>query len=157
MRKFSMFTRTLAAAVVGMFALAAVAAIDPDAARADTDNISVATPGVILLPFHLDGQFTATTADAATIKLPFEAKVIGISATARASGGTTPTLTVDVDDDDVALLASAISVTAGTVSEGTLATSTVVADESEITIDLTIGGTNPTWDDIDILLTLVRR
>ena len=53
-------------------------------------------------------------------------------------------------------LSSAISITAGTWSEGTIANA-VVADESVMTVDLTIGGTSPTWNDITVLVTCVRE
>jgi hypothetical protein len=62
---------------------------------------------------------------------------------------------VDVKEGATSILSSAISVTAGTVAEGTVS-DTSLADESTITVDLAIGGTNPTWDDITVLLTLRR-
>ena len=107
-------------------------------------------------PLHFDGQFTATSNPVAKFVLPFGAKLIGVSANARASGGTSPTLTVDLEDDGTSVLSSAISITAGTVSEGTIANATI-ADESVMEVVLTIGGTSPTWDDITVLLTLVRN
>jgi len=54
------------------------------------------------------------------------------------------------------VLSAPIAITAGTVSEGTVSDS-LLADESTITADLTIGGTSPTWNDIILLLTVVRR
>lgn len=140
-----------AIAVAAVFSLSAI-----EAPRADTPNLSVATPGVVLLPIHLQGQHTANVTAAARIKLPFPAKVLGVSASARASGGTTPTLTVDVLDDGVSMLSAPITVTAGAVAEGTVAAATV-ADESLLTVNLAIGGSTPTWDDIDVLVTLVRH
>lgn len=124
---------------------------EPEAA---TSNLAVGYD-VQLVPIHISGQYTATTADVAQFKLPFPGHLIGVSATARASGGTSPTLTVDVQDDGASVLSSAISVTAGTVSEGTV-TGAAIADESEITIDLAIGGTSPTWNDITVILVIVR-
>lgn len=146
---------TLGAVVaLAVFAILGSAALDM--ARADTSNISVATPGVVLLPVHLQGQHTTDVTAAARIKLPFPAKVLGVSASARASGGTTPTLTVDVLDDGTSVLSAPVSVTAGSVSEGTV-TSTGIGDESLLTVNLAIGGTTPTWDDIDVLVTLIRN
>jgi hypothetical protein len=123
---------------------------------AATPNYSVAISGVQVIPVHISGQYTATTDPVAHIQLPFPATVIGVSATARASGGTSPTLTVDIEDDGTSILSSAISVTAGTVSEGTIATASV-ADESQMEVVLTIGGTSPTWDDITVLMTVIRQ
>lgn len=125
-------------------------------AGAATPNIAVATPGVMVLPVHLQGQFTADVTAAVRIKLPFPAKVLGVSASARASGGTDPTLAIDVLDDGATILSAPISVTAGAVAEGTLAAPTI-ADESVLTVNLDLGGTDPTWDDVDLLITLIRR
>lgn len=145
----------LALPAVAAAGLAFLAADPGRRAEAATANLA-AGYDVEVIPIVINGQRTATTADVAQFKLPFPAKLIGVSATARASGGTSPTLTVDVQDDGASVLSSAISVTAGTVSEGTVSAGSI-ADESEITVDLTIGGTSPTWDDITVLLTLVRR
>lgn len=124
-------------------------------AVAATQNYSVAFPGVVTIPIQVSGQYTATTAAVARFKLPFAARVIGVSCSARASGGTSPTLTIDVNDDGTTILSGDVTVTAGSVSEGTISTA-AVADESVVTVDLTIGGTSPTWDDITVLITVVR-
>lgn len=125
------------------------------AAMADTQNYGLTAP-VNVLAFHVSGQYTATTASVVRFKLPYAAKLVGVSATARASGGTTPTLTVDVKEGGTTVLSAPVAITAGTVSEGTVSDS-LLADESTITADLTIGGTSPTWNDITLLLTVVRR
>jgi len=139
-----------------MAALLVVAALLPvGAARAATANYSLAIPGVQVIPIQLAGQYTATVTPA-SFKIPFGVTLIGVSATARASGGTSPTLTVDVKDDGTSVLSSPVAVTAGSVSEGTISTATI-ADESVIDIVLTIGGSTPTWNDITVLLTVVRR
>lgn len=102
-----------------------------------TTNFPVGTPGIHVLPFHLGGQHTASVTAAVRFKLPFRASLIGVSAAARASGGTTPTLTVDVQVAGASALSAPVAVAAGAVAEA-------------------IGGTTPTWDDVDVLLTLVR-
>ena len=81
------------------------------------------------------------------------------SALSGTAGAAIPQLDVDVNDDGTTILSSDITVTAGSVAEGTLASTTAatIADESVITIDLTIGGTSPTWDDIDVLITIYRN
>lgn len=123
-------------------------------AQAATQNYSVVEP-VAVVPIFISGQRTTTTTSVIKFALPYKAKLIGVSATARASGGTTPTLTVDVLKGGTTVLSAPIAITAGTVGEGTVSVS-ALADESVITVDLTIGGTNPTWDDITVLLTVVR-
>lgn len=123
---------------------------------AATPNYSPAVPGVVVIPVQLSGQYTTSTTAVSRFALPFAARVVGVSASARASGGTTPTLTVDVLDDGTTLLSAPVSVTAGAVAEGTVSVP-VVADESVVTLNLAIGGTTPTWDDITVFLTVVRQ
>ena len=138
------------------FAMVVMTGLPAAPAQASTPNYSVAVPGVEVIPIQLSGQYTSTTAAVARFQLPFKARVIGVSASARASGGTSPTLTVDVQDDGTTILSSPVSVTAGSVSEGTIS-APAVADESVMTVDLAIGGTSPTWDDITVLVTVVRE
>lgn len=140
---------------LALAALALSALIITPVAVADTTNYPL-TVQTSIIPFHISGQYTATTAGVVRFKLPYAAKLIGVSATARASGGTSSTLTVDVKEAGTTVLSAPVSITAGTVSEGTI-TDTLLADESTITADLTIGGTSPTWNDITLLLTVVRR
>lgn len=136
-------------------ALSLGAMLSTGAAVADTQNYGLGVQQHVVA-FHISGQYTATTAGVVRFKLPYPAKLVGVSASARASGGTTPTLTVDVKEAGTTVLSTPIAVTAGTVSEGTV-TDSLLADESIITADLTIGGTSPTWNDIVLLLTVVRR
>jgi hypothetical protein len=118
-------------------------------------NFGDHVPGVFCIPLCLNRQYTATTASVVRFQLPFKAELLGVSASARASGGTTPTLTVDVKEAGTTVLSAPIAVTAGAVAEGVV-TDTSLADEAAITVDLAITGTTPTWDDITVLLTLRR-
>jgi hypothetical protein len=104
---------------------------------------------------HVSGQYTATTTAVARFNVPFRCKLIGVGASARASGGTSPTLTVDVKAAGTTVLSAPITVTAATYTEGTITTS-AIADEAAITVDFTIGGTSPTWNDMVVVLTVVR-
>lgn len=124
-------------------------------AFAATANPSPNSPGYMTLPFQISQQYTATTAGVVRFKMPFPVKVLNVYASARASGGTTPTLTVDVKEAGTTILSTPISITAGTVSEGTL-TDTKIADEAVVTVDLNIGGTSPTWNDITVVLVCKR-
>lgn len=150
MKRFNSFL-----AVLSIIALGFLATVTPQRAAADTTNYAVSMPGVVVIPLHISGQYTATTDPVAEFKMPFPCRIVGVSATARASGGTSPTLTVDLEDDGTSVLDSAISVTAGTVAEGTVSNA-AVTDESVMEVVLTIGGTSPTWDDITVLVTVVR-
>lgn len=145
----------LAALLVVVVVAALVSIALPQPAGAVTPNYPPSTP-VYVIPLQISKQWTATTANVVRLKLPFKAQLVGVSATARASGGTSPTLTVDVLEAGVTVLSAPIAVTAGTVAEVTV-TDTTLADESVITVNLAIGGTTPTWDDITVLLTVVRN
>lgn len=101
------------------------------------------------------GQRTATVTPWKQT-LPYPAKLIGVTAYCRASGGTTPTLTIDIAEGGTSVLSSAISITADTIATGTISDS-ALADEATMTMVMTIGGTNPTWDDCSVLLTLLRK
>jgi len=115
---------------------------------------------LVLLPIHIAGQRTADAVEAALVKLPFKGDIVECSATARASGGTSETLAIDVQVGTTSILSAPMDITAGAVTTGTL-TNTVsgvaVADGAEISVDLDIEGTSPTWDDITVLLTLARK
>lgn len=139
---------------IGLAASLAGGVLAPPAFAA-TRNQPVGSP-VVVVPFLIAGQRTANVTAAIKLQMPFAAQLIGVSATARASGGTSPTLTVDVLEAGTTVLSAPIAITAGTVAEGTV-TDAALADEAAITVNLAIGGTSPTWDDITILLTLVRQ
>jgi hypothetical protein len=134
--------------------MGAAAVLAPLPALAATTNYPPSAP-VVVLPFVLAKQYTATTAGVIKFALPFKARVLSVQANARASGGTTPTLTVDVLNGATSMLSAPMSITAGTIASGTVATA-VHADESTINVNLAIGGTNPTWDDITVVLTVLR-
>lgn len=153
-RLFTTARKTLSAAACLVLLVAGLAV----PAQAATPNFSLATPGILVLPFHFDGQFTATTNPVAEFVMPFAARLVGISGTCRASGGSSPTLTINLEDDGTSVLSSAFAVTAGTVAEGTISTAGAsVADESVMEIVFTIGGSSPTWDDCTVLITLQRQ
>jgi hypothetical protein len=106
--------------------------------------------------YLIAGQRTATV----TILLcqaPWAGKVANPAANARVSGGTTPTLTVDLQVGATSKLAAAMTVNATPVwVAGTVATDPSVAESDDLEVVLTIGGTNPTWDDIVVEFDLVR-
>lgn len=123
---------------------------------AATTNIGPGSSAYHILTFSINKQYTATTAGVVRFKMPYPARLVTVQATARASGGTTPTLTVDVLEAGTTVLSSAVSVTAGTVSEATISDAEI-ADEAVVTVDLTIGGTTPTWDDITVVMVIRRH
>lgn len=143
-----------AALVAVMLTVACVGLIAAPVPAATT-NVSSGSPGYMLLPFHLSGQYTANTTAVAKWIAPMPCEIYHVSATARASGGTSPTLSV-VMLNGASTVATVGPITAGTISDGTLA-NTTVADEAALSIDLTIGGTSPTWTDITVLVGCKRN
>jgi hypothetical protein len=154
-----MFSRLFAipAALALFLALAIVGYVsfEPRSAEAQTPNFPTSYGGVVVVPFHLSGQYGATTANVVRFKVPFAATLLSVQANARVSGGSSPTLTVDVLEAGTTVLSAPISITAGTVAFGTI-TDSALADEAEITVTLTIGGSSPTWNDITVVLVLAR-
>lgn len=140
----------IALAIVAFLA----AMIPAPPAQAATPNYAPAF-NVTPIVLHISGQYTTTTTGVAKFNIPFKARVIGVGASARASGGTTPTLTVDVKTAGATILSAPISVTAATYTEGVI-TTPVLVDESALTVDFTIGGTTPTWNDMVVVITVVR-
>ncbi len=147
----------LSSFALGLAALAAVSLLilAPQPAEAAQPNLSLTAPDVQLVAFHVATVDADATA-AVRFELPFPADVLGVQASARASTGTSPTLAVDVLEAGSTLLSAPMDVTAGAVTQGTLSDS-VVADEAEVTVDFTVGGTSPVFDDVIIVLTLSRR
>lgn len=121
---------------------------------AATTNPAVGAPGYQNFTFHVSGQYTASTTAVIKFTMPYPCTINYAQATARASGGTSPTLSV-VLKNGASTVSTIGPITAGTVAEGALA-NIGVADEAAMTVDLTIGGTSPTWNDITILFGCMR-
>ena len=125
-------------------------------AQAATANPSPASSGYTPLVIPLMGQYTTSR----TALVKFTAlngyRVIAANATARASGGTSPTLKIRGLSGVQCIYSSSGAFVAGTTKALTLATTPKIVDESAATIDLVIGGTSPVWSDISILLFLKR-
>lgn len=150
-----LFQKAIALTLVALCALMPVA---PMQALAATPNVTPGAGQVVVIPFHISGQYTASTTAVVRFAMPFPCRVLGVGASARASGGTSPTLTVDVLNAAVSILSAPISVTAGSYTEGAFtATGQNIADEAAITVNLAITGTSPTWNDIVVFITVVRR
>ena len=145
-------SKSLSAAMV----VALLSLLSPLSLHAATPNYPPGSTCPLVMPFHLSGQYTASATGVIRFAMPFPATLVTVQASARASGGTSPTLTVDVKEAGTTVLSSPVSVTAGAVSEATIADSSI-ADEAVITADLTIGGTSPTWNDITIVMVFCRQ
>ena len=124
----------------------------PLAAFAATPNPSPASPGYMVVPFHLSGSYAAAATGAVKFNMPFPATLISVQASCRANTGTAPT--IDVKLGGTSVLSSVITMTTGgTVYEGTISTS-AITDEGVITIDLGVG---TTCVDTTVILVLKRK
>ena len=115
-----------------------------------------ARPGARLLSGALPHGRVALGHGRQRFDMPFAARLLGVQASALDSGGTSPTLTVDVQQNGTTVLDDPIDVADDDVTAGVITTA-ALADEAEITIDLDIGGSSPTWDDITVMLTMIRE
>ena len=121
-------------------------------ARAATQNIATAIPGVVTMPFHISGTRTDTsTAGAIKFAMPFKVRLLGVGAVARTASGT---MTFDLVDDGVSVLSSAITASTNYV-EGTLA-NPVVLDESLMAVNIS-GSGGPSFADITLFITGIRE
>lgn len=147
---YKKFQHTLLA-LAAFAALALSASIAPPVEAAVT-NIAPAVGQVVVIPLHLSGTYSATTAAVAKFNMPFPCKMIGVGAVPRALTGSSNT--VDVLLGGTTILSAAMAMTAGTYTEGTITTSTIT-DEGVITVNMTIP--SGTLVDTTVLLTCVRR
>ena len=150
----NMFTRLKLTLLSAMFAVAFAmsAGLAPQPAIAAVTNISPAVGQVVVIPLHLTGTISATTAAVAKFNMPFPCKMIGVGAVPRALTGSSNT--VDVLLGGTTILSAAMAMTAGTYTEGTITTSTIT-DEGVITVNVTIP--SGTLVDTTVLMTCVRR
>jgi len=122
-------------------------------AAAEIMNGQLASPkAYFTVGLHCSRQLTASVTGVFGFQMPFAATLIEVCAAARASGGTTPTLTIDVQEAGVTVLTTPITVTAG-ANTVAAPSDAAIADNAAVTVNAAIGGTSPTWDDITVLLT----
>lgn len=124
------------------------------AAQAATPNVAISNPGVMLVPLHISGQYTTTTASIARFNMPMPCDMLGVGASARAMG--TTTMTVDVKSGGTTILSGPIAMVAGAFTEGTISTS-AIPDENAITVDLNAPSGTSTIDDVVVLMTCIRK
>ncbi len=104
------------------------------------------------------GTRTADTTEATAIDAPFAGKLVLFEVTARASSGTSPTMTVDIQQGTTSLLSEVVSITADERTEATIATASTFTKDTRLSIDFDIGGTDtPTFSDITVLIGIERR
>lgn len=111
-------------------------------------------PGLMMLPIFL-GTVDADVTKKVGFKMPWKCDLYGVRTFARASSGTTPTLTVDVLEGGVSMLSAPVAVVADTYTDATISDGQI-ADEANLTMDVAVSGTTPVFSDVTVLL-IMRR
>ena len=140
-----------------IFALMAAVTLVAGLALAATSNPSPASSGYTPVVIPIMGQYTSSRTGIVKFTAPSGYRVVNATATARASSGTTPTLTVDLKSGSTSMFSTPVAVTAGAIATAVLGTAPNIADESTVSVDLAIGGTTPVWEDITLFMLLKRR
>jgi hypothetical protein len=130
-----------------------VAMLDSEVMAA-VENPTPGSPGYMMVNLPLPGSFT-TGADAKKVrfKMPWPATLLGFSAIVKTTGST-GTMAVDLLKDGVSVLSAPVSLNADTVTEGTIATSSM-SDESIIAVKTTVSG--GTWTDPTVQIIFKRK
>lgn len=110
----------------------------PLAALATTPNPSTASPGYMVLTFHISGAIiTGTGTGIIKFNMPFPARLITVQQSCATLTGTAPTVDVLVAGSSI-LTSVTTMTTAGIVYEALIATP-AIADEAAVTVNLTTG------------------
>jgi hypothetical protein len=128
-------------------------------ASAAIDNTKLASPNAhFMFALTSDGQYTAGLTSLRTFIMPYAATLVEVSACARDIKTTAgnEVYSVNVLEAGTTVLSSMINLVAddtpvvGSISDASL------ADNAKISVDLDMGGTSPTIDDITVFLTFKK-
>jgi len=114
-------------------------------------------PGLDMLVVPL-GTITADGTKVWALKVPWKYELIGVRTHCASSSGTTPAMTVDVLGAGVSLLAAVVAVhaTGFTYTDATLVASPYIAADAELSINVDVTSTTPTYVGVTVLLALRR-
>jgi len=126
------------------------------AAFAATTNPSPASPGYTPVVLPISGIYSsATGAGVVKFTAPAKYRIVSATANARAVSGTNPTLKVYLKSGAFTNFSGTVSAV-GTPKALTAGTTTIIADEATVAVDLIAGGTAPKWRDLTIFILLKR-
>jgi hypothetical protein len=155
-----MFHRTKPIALLIIVIVATlVLTMAPGGARADTPNPSSGSSGYETFVFHLPGAYTSTTTPV-KFKPPWPYRALSVSVHARAVSGASNEASqeIDVKQGSTSLLAAPVQiVNSDTSYSATMADSPNIPDESEVSVILTMSGTNPSVSDVTVTLGVKRQ
>lgn len=110
-------------------------------------------PGASGVGAHVIGRF----------KLPYATRLSAVSAVAAGLTGTTPTAALDVEISGDSVLTAPLGLSATTIGDAALTGGDAVtparpllADEAELALTVTLGGTTPAVETVWVMLTTVR-
>lgn len=140
-----------------LLALAAMIFAVVAGAYAATSNPSPASVGYTPMVIPIQGIHSSATADLGVVKFtaPSGYNVVTASINARAVSGTNPTLKVRISSGVFVNYTGTIG-TAGAPVTLKAGTTTRIADESTVAVDLISGGTTPKWRDMTLFILLKR-
>lgn len=120
----------------------------------------IAMPGVQVIPLTAWGNTVSSgTHTLFKLKLPFAAKLLGVSAWVGHADLTTgdETYTMSISGSSAGNLVTPFAVnTPAAVQEASVVNS-AISDEETITISLATGGTTPAWTNATVALTVARK
>ncbi|TAK54519.1 MAG: hypothetical protein EPO25_06870 [Gammaproteobacteria bacterium] len=158
--KASLMAQLVVIAVI--FGVLAAAVISPNGIKnaiASTQNYPPSTP-VYAIPINFSGAYTASTSNVAAIKMPYAARLVGVSTIARVYSGTGATQTLDVRAGATcaaatSVLAAPVGLSTTAATEATISTA-AIADESMVCMDYALGVSGVSNTDMTLLMTVVR-
>ena len=118
-------------------------------ALAATSNPSPASPGYTPVVLPIMGTYSGARTGLVKFTAPAKYSIVSASVNARGVTGTNPTL-------KVYLKSGAFTNYTGTVKVLTAGTTTLIADEATVAVDLVTGGTSPQWRDLTLFILLKR-
>ena len=116
---------------------------------AATSNPSPASPGYTPLVLPIMGTYSGARTGLVKFTAPAKYSIVSASVNARGVTGTDPTL-------KVYLKSGPFTNYSGTVKTLTAGTTTLIADEATVAVDLVTGGTSPQWRDLTLFILLKR-
>lgn len=134
----------------------ALLALTVTAALAATSNPSPASPGYTPVVLPINGIYSsASSPGIVKFTAPAKYRIASVNINARAVSGTNPTLKALVKSGSFTNYSGTLTA-AGTPKDLTAGSTTIIADESTVAVDLITGGTSPKWRDLTVFILLKR-
>lgn len=120
-----------------------------------TTNPSPASPGYTPVVIPIMGLYSTNQTGLVKFTAPAKYSVVSASINARGVTGTGPTVKAYLKSGAFTNYTGTVTA-AGTVKVLTAGTTTLIADEATVAVDLVVGGTAPKWRDLTLFILLKR-